>query len=42
MAQYSNIKKPAFYIPYMDYQQSLGNIKYKDQNAQILDSLFNK
>ena len=30
MAQYSNIKKPAFYIPYMDYQQSLGNIKYKD------------
>jgi len=30
MAQYSNIKKPAFYIPYMDYQQSLGNIEYKD------------
>ena len=30
MAQYSNIKKPAFYIPYMDYQQSLGNIKYKN------------
>ena len=30
MAQFSNIKKPAFYIPYMDYQQSLGNIQYKD------------
>ena len=30
MAQFSNIKKPAFYIPYMDYQQSLGNIVYKN------------
>ena len=30
MAKYSNVKLPAFYIPFMDYQQSLGNIIYKD------------
>ena len=30
MAQYSNITKPAFYVPLCDYLQSVGNIKYKD------------
>ena len=30
MAQYSNIRKPAFYVPLCDYLQSLGNVEYKD------------
>ena len=30
MAQYSNTSKPAFYVPFCDYMQSLGNIEYKD------------
>ena len=30
MAQYSNIKKPAFYVPLCDYLQSIGNVEYKD------------
>ena len=30
MAQYSNLKKPALFIPILDYSQSIGNIEYKD------------
>ena len=30
MAQYSNIKKCAFYVPLCDYLQSVGNVVYKD------------
>lgn len=32
MAQYSNTSKPAFYVPFCDYMQSLGNIEYKDDS----------
>ena len=32
MAQYSNIRKPAFYVPLCDYLQSLGNVEYKDDD----------
>ena len=30
MAQYSNFKKPAFYIPIGDYMQSLGNVEWSN------------
>ena len=36
MAQYSNMKKPAFYIPFSDYLQSVGMVEYQEnQNNDI-------
>ena len=32
MTQYSNFKKPAFYVPFFDYMQSLGNINWDDSD----------
>ena len=39
MAKYSNVKLPAFYIPFMDYQQSLGNITYQDDELNDIHLL---
>ena len=30
MAKFSNTKKPAFFIPFMDYKQSIGGVDYQD------------
>ena len=39
MAQYSNVSKPAFFIPFMDYQQSVGNIIYKNDSLNDIHLL---
>ena len=36
---YSNIKKPAFYVPMLDYLHSIGNIKYKDDSLNDIHFL---
>ena len=36
---YSNVKKPAFYIPIFDYQQSIGNIEYDSGHLNDLHLL---
>ena len=36
---YSNVKKPAFYIPIFDYQQSIGNIEYDSGDLNDLHLL---
>ena len=41
MAQYSNMKKPAFYIPFSDYLQSVGMVTYQENQLKyILDNLL--
>ena len=39
MAQYSNIKLPAFYIPLCDYLQSVGNVKYRNDELNSVHLL---
>ena len=39
MAKYSNVKKPAFFIPWTDYLQSIGNIIYQDNNLNDIHIL---
>ena len=36
--KYSNIKKPAIYVPLFDYYQSIGKVKYTEQ-ADILKDI---
>ena len=39
MAQYSSVKKPAFFIPFMDYAQSIGNVEYQDDELNDIHLL---
>ena len=39
MAKYSNIKKPAFFIPFMDYAQSIGSVVYQDNELNDIHLL---
>ena len=39
MAKYSNIKKPAFYIPFSDYLQSVGMVTYQENQLNDIHLL---